>query len=58
MRIDEGATRLGILVTDVETTSSATSLEWIDKTSSWRITPCHTHDASTMSASPSPTSTR
>ncbi len=29
--------------------------EWIDKTSSWRMTPCHTHDASTTSASPSVT---
>ena len=50
MRIDEGATGLEILVADVETARSATSLEWIDKTSSWRMTPCHTHDASTMSA--------
>ena len=37
---------------------SATSLDWIDKTSNWRMTPCHTYDASTMSASPSRTSTR
>jgi hypothetical protein len=57
-RIDEGAARLEILVIDVETAPSATFLEWIDKTSSWRMTPCHTHDASTMSASPSRTSTR
>ena len=53
-----GATRLEILVTDVENPRSATSLEWIDKTSSWRMTPCHTHDDSTMSASPSLTWTR
>ena len=58
MRIEEGATGLEILVADVETARSATSLEWIDKTSSWRMTPCHTYDASTMSASPSRTSTR
>jgi hypothetical protein len=32
-------TRLEILVTDVETARSATSLEWIDKTSSWRMRP-------------------
>ena len=32
-----GVTRLEILVPDVETAPSATSLEWIDKTSNWRI---------------------
>jgi hypothetical protein len=32
-------TRLEILVTDVEAARSATSLEWIDKTSSWRMRP-------------------
>ena len=52
------ATRLEILVTDVETAPSATSLERPDKTSSWRMTPCHTHHASITSASPSQTSTR
>jgi len=35
------------LVTDVETAASATSLEWIDKTSSRRMDPCHTYNAST-----------
>ena len=53
-----GATRLEILVTDVENPPSATSLEWIDNTSTGGWTPCPTHDASTMSASPSRTSTR
>jgi hypothetical protein len=33
------ATRLEILKTDVETARSATSLKWIDKTSSWRMRP-------------------
>jgi catechol 2,3-dioxygenase-like lactoylglutathione lyase family enzyme len=38
-RIDEGATRLEILVTDVRPPPSATSLEWIGKTSNWRMDP-------------------
>jgi catechol 2,3-dioxygenase-like lactoylglutathione lyase family enzyme len=43
-RIDQGATRPGIFVSDVETAPSATSLEWIDTTSSWRMTPARRFD--------------
>jgi pimeloyl-ACP methyl ester carboxylesterase len=56
-RIDEGATSRNPRDRCREP-PSATSLEWIGKSNTGGWTACHTHDASTMSASPSRTSTR